>query len=69
MFDAGLWTVIPQGDDLLVHVAMGRFTESPLHGRLLMALDAKPLYFHSQACLRPDTTHFLWHARHHGIVP
>ena len=69
MFDAGLWTVIPQGDDLLIHVAMGRFTESPPHGRLLMALNAKPLYFHSQSGLRPDTTHFAWHARYHGIVP
>jgi len=69
MFDAGLWTAIPKGDDLLIGVATGRFTESSPHGRLLMALDATPLYFHSQSRLRPDPAHFAWHARHHGIVP
>jgi putative restriction endonuclease len=66
MFDAGLWTVIPKGDDLLIRVATSRFTESSPHGRTLAAFDAKPLHFHEHSRLRPDLAHIAWHARHHG---
>jgi len=69
MFDAGLWSVIPKGNDLLIRVAVGRFTESSPHSRLLAAFDGKPLHFHDHSRLRPDTTHFVWHARHHRIDP
>lgn len=61
MFDAGLWTVIPKGDDLLIHVAVGRFSESSPHGRLLSLFHAQPLHFHDHARLRPDPAHLAWH--------
>jgi len=67
MFDAGLWTVIPKGDDLLIHVADGRFSESSPHSRLLASFAGKPLHFHDHSRLRPATAHFAWHARHHRI--
>lgn len=63
MFDAGLWTVIPQGDDLLIHVAIGRFSESSPHGRLLSGFHGRPLIFHADARLRPDAKHFEWHRK------
>jgi putative restriction endonuclease len=65
MFDAGLWTVIPKGDDLLIRVATGKFTESSPHGRTLAAFDAKPLQFHKCARLRPDPDHLAWHRTKH----
>ena len=63
MFDAGLWTVIPKGDDLLIHVAIGRFTESSPHGRLLSRFHGQPLSFHENARLKPDAKHFEWHRK------
>jgi putative restriction endonuclease len=63
MFDAGLWTVIPKGDDLLIHVAIGRFTESSPHGRLMSRFHGQPLFFHENAQLRPDAKHFKWHRK------
>jgi putative restriction endonuclease len=65
MFDAGLWAVIPKGDDFLIHVAIGRFAESSPHGRLLAAFNGQALHFHTHSRLRPDHAHFAWHARHH----
>lgn len=65
MFDAGLWTVIPKGDDLLIHVATSRFTESSPHSRLLAAFNGQPLHFHEQSRLRPSAAHLTWHTRHH----
>lgn len=67
MFDAGLWTVLPKGDDLLVHVARSRFTESSPHGRTLAAFNGQPLHFHDHARLRPDKMHFEWHRKKHRI--
>lgn len=61
MFDTGLWTVIPKGDDLLVHVATRRFTESSPHSRLLAAFNCQPLHFQKHARLRPDQIHLAWH--------
>ncbi len=61
MFDAGLWTVIPKGDNLLIHVAVGRFTESSPHGHLLATRANQPLHFHDHARLRPDSVHLAWH--------
>lgn len=68
MFDAGLWTAIPKGDDLLVQVAIGRFSESSPHGRLLSQFHQQPLLFHDHARLRPDAKHFEWHRKQHLIV-
>ena len=67
MFDAGLWTVIPKGVDLLIHVAAGRFTESAPHGRLLAQFHEAPLHFHEHARIRPDARHFEWHRSKHLI--
>ncbi len=53
MFDAGLWTVTPKGDNLLIHVAIGRFSESSPHGRLLSQFHGQPLNFHAHTRLRP----------------
>ena len=61
MFDAGLWTVIPEGDALLIQVATGRFSESSPHGRLLSGFHGLPLNFHAHARLRPEVKHFEWH--------
>jgi putative restriction endonuclease len=63
MFDAGLWTVVPTGEDLLIHVAIGCFSESSPHGRLLAEFNAQPLKFHDQARLRPAAEHFVWHQK------
>lgn len=67
MFDEGLWTVTPKGDHFLVQVAIGRFSESSPHGRLLATFDQKPLHFHNHARLRPDPKHFEWHRKKHQI--
>jgi putative restriction endonuclease len=67
MFDAGLWTVIPKGDDLLIHIAKPRFTESSPHGQLLAELQDQPLHFHAHARLRPDVAHLAWHRTRHRI--
>jgi putative restriction endonuclease len=66
MFDAGLWTAIPKGDQFLVHVASGRFSESSPHGRLLSGFHQQPLHFHEHAILRPDPKHFEWHRGRYG---
>jgi putative restriction endonuclease len=63
LFDAGLWTAISDGDQLLVQVALGRFAESSPHGRLLADFHKQPLHFHPHARLRPDLMHFKWHQR------
>ncbi|MBK1825936.1 HNH endonuclease [Haloferula rosea] len=68
MFDQGLWTAIPKGDDLLVYVATGRFSESSPHGQSLAAQNGKPLYFHEHARLRPAAEHFAWHTKKHRLV-
>jgi putative restriction endonuclease len=68
MFDTGLWTVIPKGDDFLIHVAKPRFTESSPHGRLLADLHDQPLHFHDHARLRPEAEHLAWHRNKHRIV-
>ncbi len=68
MFDQGLWSVVPKGDDLLVHVAAGRFSESSPLGQSLAARNGKPLYFHEHARLRPAAEHFAWHTKKHRLV-
>lgn len=68
MFDQGLWTVVPKGDEFLVHVAKGRFSESSPNGQSLAAQDGKPLSFHKHARLRPAPEHFTWHTRKHRLV-
>ncbi len=61
MFDAGLWTAIPAGDDFLIQVATYRFSESSPHSRLLASFHQQPLLFHEHARLRPDPKLFEWH--------
>jgi hypothetical protein len=61
MFDAGLWTVIPKGDDLMIHVAIGHFSESSPHGRLLAQFHGVALNLHEHAKLQPAHEHFEWH--------
>ncbi len=68
MFDAGLWTAVPKGDDLFVQVAINRFTESSPHGRMLACFNGQPLHFHDHARLRPDKMHFEWHRKTHLIL-
>lgn len=63
MFDNGLWTIIPKGNDLLVHVATGHFSEASPHGQTLSAFDGQPLHFHDHARLRPDVLHLAWHQK------
>jgi putative restriction endonuclease len=63
MFDAGLWTVIRKDDNLLIHIALGKFTESSPHERLLTQFHHTPLHFHEQSILRPDSKHFDWHRK------
>ncbi len=67
MFDAGLWTAVPTGDDYLVQVAIGRFSESSPQGRLLLQFHQQPLHFHDHVRLRPDPKHFEWHRTKHRI--
>jgi len=67
MFDAGLWSAVPKGDDFIVRVAVGRFKDSSPTGRVLAAFDRKLLHFHDQARLRPDPVHLAWHRKMHGI--
>jgi putative restriction endonuclease len=68
MFDQGLWTAVPKGDDFLVHVAKERFTETIPHPQSLAAHHGKPLSFHKNARLRPALEHFRWHAKKHRLV-
>jgi hypothetical protein len=63
LFDAGLWTAIPKGDDFIIQIAIGRFSESSPHGRLLAGFHGQPLSFHVDARLRPDEKHFEWHRK------
>jgi putative restriction endonuclease len=67
MFDAGLWTAIPKGDDFLIYVAKGRFTESSPHDRLLAQFHETPLHFHEHSRIRPDASYLEWHQGKHRI--
>jgi putative restriction endonuclease len=67
MFDKGLWTAIPKGDDLLIHVAIGKYSESSAHSVSLARHHGRPLHFHDCAKLRPAVEHFEWHRRHHRL--
>ncbi len=67
MFDQGLWTAIPKGNDLLIKIAIGRFSESSPHGQCLSRFDGKPLHFHENARLRPAPASLNWHKMHHRI--
>lgn len=67
MFDAGLWTAVPKGDDLLVKVAKGRFQEGSVDGRTLLGRDGAALVFDPRARLRPGGEFLEWHSNHFGI--
>ena len=63
MFDAGLWTAVPKGDDFLVRVAKGRFQEGSVDGRTLLEREGKKLVFDARARLRPGAEFLGWHVR------
>jgi putative restriction endonuclease len=67
MFDRGLWTVIPSGDQLLIHVGTNRFVDTSPHGWSLVARHGNPLHFHPEASLRPSVEHLIWHRKHHRL--
>ena len=67
MFDKGLWTAIPKGDDFFIKVAIGGFSESSPAGGHLATYDGKPLHFTENARLRPAIEHLEWHRNHHKI--
>lgn len=69
MFDQGLWTATPKGNDLIVRIAKTRFTESSPHGQSLASHHGQALRFHSEARLRPSAEHLAWHGRYHKILP
>jgi hypothetical protein len=68
MFDKGLWTAIPKGDDFIIHVAIGNYTESTAHGEFLARHHGRALHFDANAKLRPAVEHLDWHRRYHGIA-
>ncbi len=63
MFDKGLWTAEPRGDDFIIRVAVGHFNECVIDDRTLMSRDGRPLVFHSQARLRPGREFLEWHRK------
>lgn len=63
MFDAGLWTAVPKGDDFLVKVAKGRFQEGSVDGRTLLGRDGMALVLDPRARLRPGVEFLGWHGR------
>ena len=67
MFDAGLWTAVPKGDDFLVKVAKGRFEEGSVDGRTLLGRDGMALVFDPRARLRPGAEFLGWDGRHFGF--
>jgi len=67
MFDRGLWTAEPCGDEFIVIVAKGHFKESSPYGRTLCDHHEKPLFFLQDTILRPDPKHFAWHRRHRFV--
>ncbi|MCC5841823.1 MAG: hypothetical protein JJT96_17040 [Opitutales bacterium] len=50
-------------DLFIIRVALGRFTESSPHGRLLATFHHRPLHFHEHARLRPAAEPLQWHWR------
>ena len=68
MFDKGLWTAMPNGDDFIIHVELGRFNESSPHGELLARHHGRPLHFHADARQRPDNEYLKWHRSYHRFT-
>ena len=67
MFDRGLWTAEPCGDEFIVIIAKGHFKESSPYGRTLCNHHEKPLFFPEDTILRPDPKHFAWHRKHRFV--
>lgn len=63
MFDRGLWTAEPQGDEYVIRVAKGHFKEGLIDDRTLLSREGCPLVFHPQARLRPGVEFLGWHRR------
>ncbi|MEN8715265.1 MAG: HNH endonuclease [Verrucomicrobiales bacterium] len=67
MFDQGLWTVEPKGEDLFIKVAVERFTEFRNHGMGLSDAHGRALIFHEHARIRPSLEHLAWHRKFHNL--
>ena len=63
MFDRGLWTAEPQGEDFIVLVAKDYFKDSSPYGRSLYSHHERPLVFPEKTALRPDPKYFAWHRK------
>jgi putative restriction endonuclease len=63
MFDRGLWTAEPDGNELIVIVAKNHFKDSSPYGRTLSTHHKKPLLFTNKTTLRPDPKYFAWHRK------
>jgi putative restriction endonuclease len=63
MFDRGLWTAEPHGDNFIVIVAKNHFKDSSPFGRTLCSHHEKPLFFPKDTVLRPDQKYFTWHRK------
>jgi putative restriction endonuclease len=68
MFDRGLWTAEPHGNDFIVIVARDHFKDSSPYGRTLCNHHEQPLFFPKDVALRPDPKYFAWH-RKNCFVP
>jgi putative restriction endonuclease len=67
LFDKGLWTAVPKGDDFIIQVASGSYTESSARGEFLARHHGRPLHFDKHAKLRPAVEHLEWHRKHHKL--
>lgn len=67
MFDRGLWTAECLNGDYIVLVARGHFADFAPSGRSLSDYHEKPLFFPSEAALRPDPKYFDWHRQHRFV--
>lgn len=63
MFDRGLWTAEPDGNEFIVIVAKNHFKDSSPFGRSLSTHHKKPLFFPKETPLRPDAKYFAWHRK------
>jgi putative restriction endonuclease len=63
MFDRGLWSAKPDGDNFIVIVANDHFKDSSPFGRSLFNHHEKPLFFPRETAFRPDPKYFAWHRK------
>jgi putative restriction endonuclease len=66
LFDEGLWTL---GDDYLVIVAAGRFTENSGDQKPLVAYNGEKVHLPTDRALWPSPVHIAWHRKHRFQAP